>query len=75
MYYIVLHLHFYMYYIVARQMWRLRTYLPLIVGSSIPSDYEKWHHFLLLLKHIQQVFSSVASVDGLGVLEGYNEDF
>lgn len=56
-------------------MWCLGKFLPLIVGSSIPNDNEKWQHFLLLLKIVDIIFSPVASVDDLGILESYIEEY
>ena len=56
-------------------MWCLGKFLPLLIGGTIPSDDEKWQHFLLLLKIVDIVFAPVASVDQLGILEGHMEDF
>jgi hypothetical protein len=56
-------------------MWSLGKFLPLVIGSSIPDDDEKWQHFLLLLKIVDIVFSPITSVDDLGILESYIEDF
>jgi hypothetical protein len=55
-------------------MWCLGKFLPLVIGSSIPDDDEKWQHFLLLLKIFDIVFSPITSVDDLGILESYIED-
>ncbi len=48
-------------------MWCLGKFLPLVIGSSIPNDDEKWQHYLLLLRVVDIVFSPAASVDDLQV--------
>ena len=60
---------------IARQMWCLGKFLPLVIGSSVPNDDERWLHFLLLLMIVDIVFSPMASLNDLGILEGYIEEY
>jgi hypothetical protein len=60
---------------IARQMWCFGKFLPLVIGSSVPNDDERWLHFLLLLMIVDIVFSPVASLNDFGILEGYIEEY
>ena len=60
---------------IAVQMWCLGKFLPLIIGGVIPSDDERWLHFLLLLKIVDIIFSPVVCLNDLGILEGYIEEY
>lgn len=61
--------------IIAAQMWCLGKSLPLLIGSFIPEEEDKWQHFLLLLKIVDIVFSPKTSVDSIGLLEGLIEEY
>ena len=56
-------------------MWCLGKSLPLLIGSFIPEEEDKWQHFLLLLKIVDIVFSPKTSVDTIGLLEGFIEEY
>jgi hypothetical protein len=58
---------------IARQMWGLEKFHPLVIVSLVTNDGERWLHFLLLLKIVDIVFLPVANLNDLGILEGYIE--
>ena len=43
----LLSLLIYFFYIIARQMWYLGNFFPLVIGGAIPNDDEKWQHFFV----------------------------
>jgi hypothetical protein len=55
-------------------MWCLGKFLPLIIGNLVPEDDERWQLFGTLLEIMDIVFSHVASIDSIGVLEGPVEE-
>ena len=50
-------------------MWNLAINLPLMIGDTIPRDYDKWECFLLLLDILQLSTARVASTGHAGILE------
>lgn len=44
-------------------------------GCLVPSDDVRWFHFSLLLKIVDIIFSLVASLNDLSILEGYIEEY
>ena len=49
--------------ILASQMWCLGRFLPLMMGSHIPRDDEKWGLFLNLLEIVDIVFADAVTLD------------
>lgn len=47
----------------ASQMWCLGRYLPLMIGTHIPPDDEKWQLYLLLLDIVDIIFAEVTTAD------------
>lgn len=56
-------------------MWCMGTFLPLIIGTTIPEDDERWQHFLLLVKIVDIVFSPIVNIANLSILEGLIEEY
>ena len=48
---------------LASQMWWLGRFLPLIIGSHMPEDDEKWCLFLTLLEIVDIIFAEVTTID------------
>ncbi|XP_048584094.1 uncharacterized protein LOC5507829 isoform X2 [Nematostella vectensis] len=47
----------------ASQMWCLGRFLPLMIGSHIPGDDEKWQLFIILLEIVSIIFAEVITKD------------
>lgn len=56
-------------------MWCLGKFLPQVISNSIPKDDETWLHFLLLINIVDIIFSPVVSLEDLGILGGYIEEY
>ena len=48
---------------LASQMWCLGRFLPLIIGSHMPEDDEKWCLFVTLLEIVDIIFAEVTNID------------
>ena len=44
-------------------MWCLGRFLPLIIGSQLPEDDERWCLFLTLLEIVDIIFAEVTTID------------
>lgn len=53
----------------ASQMWCLGRFLPMIVGSHIPAQDEKWNLFLTLLEITDIIFADAITVNKASYLQ------
>ena len=49
-------------------MWLFGRLLPILIGSSVPEDNERWQNFLLLLDIVDIMFARRITDDTPGVL-------
>ena len=61
--------------ITAAQMWCLRRYLPLLIGSFIHEGHQHWENFLTLLSIMDYVFAPVITFAKTDFISGLTEDF
>ena len=60
---------------IASQAWCLARYFPLLVGDMVPTNDDKWTHYLLLLRIIELTFAPVITIDQTCYLKMLIEKF